>query len=182
MNTTLYSTTVEPENESDNTVGIIVSCLVGAPILLTGLCFISYMLYFYQIKPWYKNIKNRIKTYCIWFMRKINKTINSCYERNLQRNNRVEESDDIIIRRERELDIIENGGIIKKLSKNEIKVLEINDICSVCYGEIGNKKISQLKCGHIFHQSCISEWTKQCKDGNNCPVCRTNIENDMFVI
>ena len=97
MNTTLNSTTVKPENESDNTVGIIVSCLVGGPILLFGLCFILYMVYFYQIKPWYKKIKNRIKTYCIWFMRKINKTINSCYERNLQRNNRVEESDDIII-------------------------------------------------------------------------------------
>ena len=52
---------------------------------------------------------------------------------------------------------------------------------SICYDEIGNKnKISQLKCGHIFHQECISEWTKQCKEGNNCPVCRTVIENDIY--
>lgn len=184
MNTTLNSTSVEPENESDNTVGIIVSCLVGGPILLFGLCFISYMIYFYQLKPWYKKIKNRIKTYFIWFLRKIRYTINSCYESSIVRNNNRNNTENAeITRRERELDIIENGGKIKKLRKNKIKVLEINDICPICYDEIRNKnKISQLKCGHIFHQECISEWTKQSKDGNNCPVCRTVIENDMFIV
>ena len=56
-------------------------------------------------------------------------------------------------------------------------------MCPICYDEIENKnKISQLKCGHIFHQECISEWTKKCKEGNNCPVCRTVIENDMFIV
>ena len=187
MNTTINSTTIEPGNESDNTIGLIVTLVEVSPILLGGLGLLCYMFYFYELKPWYKKIKNRIKTYCIWFLRKVRYIINSCYEssivNNIRNNNRNNNENSEIIRRERELDIIENGGKIKKLSKQEIEVLEINDMCPICYDEIKNKnKISQLKCGHIFHQECISEWTKKCKDGNNCPVCRSIIENDMFVI
>ena len=184
MNTTINSTTIEPENKSDNTIGLIITLVVVSPILLGGLCFISYMIYFYQLKPWYKKIKNRIKTYFIWFLRKVRYTINSCYESSIVRNNNRNNNENIeITRREKELDILENGGKIKKLTKDEIKVLEINDMCPICYDEIRNKnKISKLKCGHIFHQECISEWTKQCKEGNNCPVCRTDIENDMFIV
>lgn len=45
--------------------------------------------------------------------------------------------------------------------------------CIICLDEITNKnECIQLECNHIFHKSCIEQWTqRQC----NCPICRKNI-------
>lgn len=47
------------------------------------------------------------------------------------------------------------------------------DNCSICLNQIETLDIAgKLKCGHIFHHECISEWT----DINNiCPNCRQEI-------
>lgn len=42
-------------------------------------------------------------------------------------------------------------------------------MCSICFEECPT---FELKCGHLFHKSCIKEWYKTNK---TCPLCRKNI-------
>ena len=42
------------------------------------------------------------------------------------------------------------------------------DICPICQDKL-NVTIIKILCGHIFHESCINEWTKY---SNTCPYCR----------
>lgn len=47
--------------------------------------------------------------------------------------------------------------------------------CSICLENLENHQcIKLVNCKHIFHKSCIDEWTK---NHNTCPLCRTNISN-----
>ena len=172
----LTNHTNEPSEEGDGTTGIIVSCLVGGPILLAALCFISYMLHQQCFKPWYKNIKNRIKTYYIWVLKKKRVILNTCFQDELNREIRNREL------RRIEPEISKDNGKVKKLNKKEKCNIDSNEICSICYEEIGTKKISKLVCGHLFHQKCITEWTQVNENNNNCPFCRAEIENDMFIV
>lgn len=172
----LTNHTNEPSQEGDETVGIIVSCLVGGPILIAALCFISYMIYKNCLKPWYKNIKNRIKTYYIWVLKKKRTILNTCFQDELNREIRNREL------RRIEPEITKDNGKVKKLDKKEKKEVNPNEICSICYEEIGTKKISKLACGHLFHQKCITDWTQVNENNNNCPFCRAEIENDMFIV
>jgi hypothetical protein len=41
--------------------------------------------------------------------------------------------------------------------------------CSICLEDIELEDIKKLKCGHIYHTKCISEWKKE---NNTCPICR----------
>ena len=44
--------------------------------------------------------------------------------------------------------------------------------CSICLENLENHQyIKLVNCKHIFHKSCIDEWTK---NHNTCPLCRTN--------
>lgn len=172
----LTNHTNEPSEDGDGTVGIIVSCLVGGPILLAALCFISYMIHKNCLKPWYKNIKNRIKTYYIWVLKKKRAILNTCFQEELNREIRNREL------RRIEPEITKDNGKVKKLDKKEKKEVNPNEICSICYEEIGTKKISKLACGHLFHQKCITDWTQVNENNNNCPFCRAEIENDMFIV
>jgi hypothetical protein len=44
--------------------------------------------------------------------------------------------------------------------------------CSICLGEYEKEEdIIKIRCSHIFHKTCLSEWEKN--DNNTCPVCRT---------
>ncbi|PON45158.1 43kDa postsynaptic protein [Parasponia andersonii] len=50
------------------------------------------------------------------------------------------------------------------------------DVCSVCMecyrpGEGGK----QVPCGHVYHQTCIAEWSIY---HNSCPLCRCKIFQD----
>lgn len=59
----------------------------------------------------------------------------------------------------------------KNINRKELYMIDINNInneaCSICL-ENPNECI-QLKCGHVFHKSCITKWLKV---KNNCPNCR----------
>ncbi|KAL1419862.1 hypothetical protein MTO96_004766 [Rhipicephalus appendiculatus] len=43
-------------------------------------------------------------------------------------------------------------------------------ICLVAYRETDTLK--QLACGHVFHESCVSQWLRW---NRICPVCRTRL-------
>ena len=170
--------TKEPSDEDDNTIGLIIVGITVGPIILSGLIFITYMIYKYCLTPWYKNIKNRIKTYYIWVLKKKRIILNNCYEYELNRENRIRDLELGNIQPE----ITKDNGKVKKLDKNEKKEVNPNEICSICFDEIGTKKISKLACGHLFHQKCITQWTQTDENNNNCPFCRAVIENDMFLV
>ena len=49
----------------------------------------------------------------------------------------------------------------------------VEDTCCICYNEYDSEeKPSRLKCGHIFHNSCITKWLKT---SGTCPICRNHI-------
>ena len=62
---------------------------------------------------------------------------------------------------------------IKNISQIYYKKDEFeNSSCYICYDEFkDNELLNQLKCGHIFHQECLSQWLIN-KD--NCPYCNQN--------
>lgn len=45
--------------------------------------------------------------------------------------------------------------------------------CSICLEIIASSEESVLKCNHVFHMECISQWTQ-----NSCPLCRQAIRSD----
>lgn len=51
-------------------------------------------------------------------------------------------------------------------------ILQVDHIdCSICLNNISNGAHS-LMCGHIFHSSCIQQWSTYHK---TCPMCRASI-------
>lgn len=42
--------------------------------------------------------------------------------------------------------------------------------CPICFDNIDNNDLYEIKCGHKFHLTCISKWNR-----NTCPLCRGNI-------
>jgi hypothetical protein len=62
--------------------------------------------------------------------------------------------------------------LIKEIDKDEI-VDKINNMCSICLEEyIDDRKMSRLKCDHIYHKECIMKWIK---NNNECPLCRAEV-------
>ncbi|XP_038876865.1 putative RING-H2 finger protein ATL53 [Benincasa hispida] len=57
---------------------------------------------------------------------------------------------------------------------DELKRAEMGDCC-VCYEELNDvrKEVSRIRCGHIYHKSCILTWLQS---RNSCPLCRREIE------
>ena len=51
--------------------------------------------------------------------------------------------------------------------------------CSVCLADINlfDKEISILKCGHFYHEKCLSDWLQQ---QMNCPECRAIVSRGEF--
>jgi hypothetical protein len=47
----------------------------------------------------------------------------------------------------------------------------ITEDCSICFTELNENPV-KLKCNHIFHKDCISQWVKS---SATCPICRYNI-------
>lgn len=45
--------------------------------------------------------------------------------------------------------------------------------CSICLEIIASSEESVLKCNHVFHMECISQWIQ-----NSCPLCRQAIRSD----
>lgn len=66
---------------------------------------------------------------------------------------------------------------IKELTDfvEDISLSEFSDECCICYEnnkEDSTEKIIKLKCGHMFHKSCMEKWVKS---SASCPLCRYNI-------
>jgi hypothetical protein len=53
--------------------------------------------------------------------------------------------------------------------------------CSICLNEVRATRANPpLRCGHVFHSSCLEEWKNQGK--NTCPVCRRVIDATRFKV
>lgn len=49
--------------------------------------------------------------------------------------------------------------------------------CSMCLGALfKDKNISLLPCSHMYHQTCIANWTQ------GCPACRKSIEQRSIIV
>lgn len=44
--------------------------------------------------------------------------------------------------------------------------------CPICYDAILRNDNRKLKCGHVFHKSCVDEWVSR---KGTCPMCRAVI-------
>lgn len=67
--------------------------------------------------------------------------------------------------REREREREKKGGFDERR--------ELGD-CSVCQEELKDvrKEVSRIRCGHVYHKSCILTWVQM---RNSCPLCRREI-------
>jgi hypothetical protein len=53
--------------------------------------------------------------------------------------------------------------------------------CSICLNEVRATRANPpLRCGHVFHSSCLEEWKNQGK--NTCPVCRRVFDATRFKV
>ena len=52
--------------------------------------------------------------------------------------------------------------------------------CSICLNEVKRTRNNAIRCGHIFHQSCIERWKSQGK--HTCPVCRKVFDVSQFKV
>jgi hypothetical protein len=46
--------------------------------------------------------------------------------------------------------------------------------CPICYSEFTHEDPSIIRCGHKFHNNCLTEWINY--GGKTCPICRTSIK------
>lgn len=54
--------------------------------------------------------------------------------------------------------------------------------CSVCLADL-TTGIIQLECGHIFHETCISQWRSYKSEQHpTCPVCRKEVSRQNLEI
>jgi hypothetical protein len=59
------------------------------------------------------------------------------------------------------------------LKYSDINLTNKNIDCSICITEfIPDDDTVKLKCNHLFHQKCITEW---CKYKQDCPICREKL-------
>jgi len=64
---------------------------------------------------------------------------------------------------------------LPKVSVSAQQVAEKLD-CVICKDEFQvEETVSQLPCGHVFHQECITRWLKM---HNQCPVCRFELPSE----
>ena len=78
--------------------------------------------------------------------------------------------------------VINNPSNQPRRSLNEVILISnikrlINDECPICIEPFEeNDELYQLKCNHIFHTKCISEWINI---NNICPNCREVVITDV---
>lgn len=53
--------------------------------------------------------------------------------------------------------------------------------CAICLNDVTTTRNNQpIRCGHIFHSSCIKEWKERGK--NTCPICRKIFDISQFKV
>ena len=62
----------------------------------------------------------------------------------------------------------------------------IDSQCSICMDEYAyNNRVLVLRCGHSFHEGCISKWMHRAldetQDWPTCPICRTALNSEVEV-
>ena len=60
-----------------------------------------------------------------------------------------------------------------KKKRYDPKDPKMKEGCIICLGDFAEndgKPIAELRCGHIFHEDCLKDWTN--KNTFNCPMCR----------
>lgn len=56
------------------------------------------------------------------------------------------------------------------------KFIPDNEKCTICLDNIKlNQELTQLKCKHKFHKTCIKYWLLN--QSTKCPICRTELRN-----
>lgn len=69
------------------------------------------------------------------------------------------------------------------VSVDSVSKKDPNTCCAVCLKAFENpsgiaqrkKYVKKLKCGHVFHASCIDQWLARAP---NCPCCREELHED----
>lgn len=63
-----------------------------------------------------------------------------------------------------------------EVSKENVPEDKQSDTCSICLNELfsdeENLKVIQVRCGHMFHPSCVQPWLQM---ENTCPMCREDL-------
>lgn len=49
--------------------------------------------------------------------------------------------------------------------------------CPICFDSCSNKKIATTRCGHVFHEECLTKWTRL---SSTCPMCRRDVKTGNF--
>lgn len=60
----------------------------------------------------------------------------------------------------------------RKRSVPESPTVKLGIDCSVCTEDVGNKKVFNLACGHLFHHGCLNPWLI---NHDTCPMCREKV-------
>lgn len=46
-------------------------------------------------------------------------------------------------------------------------------LCTICYDTVCGKDRTSRRCGHVFHESCMKIWARECRPQPvSCPLCR----------
>lgn len=81
-----------------------------------------------------------------------------------------------LIKWERKRLLMELYGKDLDVTMRPATTVESRDCCSICLEDIEKgEMISLLKCNHVLHPKCISEWVKV---KLRCPMCRGQIEKN----
>ncbi len=57
--------------------------------------------------------------------------------------------------------------------ESKVEEIETKKDCSICLIDFEeNDQVTKTNCNHIFHHSCITEWSRYKKD---CPICREKL-------
>ena len=72
-------------------------------------------------------------------------------------------------------------GCKNKIFRDDLCCRHLKQQCSVCLEDVGSintANTKRLSCGHSYHINCILNWFVT---SNECPVCRSNQDNDLLI-
>lgn len=73
------------------------------------------------------------------------------------------------------------GEGLKRIEDRKACTQQEDVVCSICFENISNNQYTS-KCGHCFCKECIFKWLASKyynKSSRTCPLCRSNIEEDI---
>eukprot|EP00933_Yihiella_yeosuensis_P062155 TRINITY_DN6509_c1_g1_i1.p1 TRINITY_DN6509_c1_g1~~TRINITY_DN6509_c1_g1_i1.p1 ORF type:complete len:259 (-),score=41.98 TRINITY_DN6509_c1_g1_i1:266-1042(-) len=51
-------------------------------------------------------------------------------------------------------------------------------VCTICIKDFSrSEEVRKLRCGHLFHKTCVDEWLRRCSD---CPLCKKRAVEQSF--